>query len=138
MRGITSSKTEIKARNLGIDVDALVAKREREINAWKGIDVRLDLATLTLDPQGDRAQTHFEPWKSKAVLPAATPPVIDLPGLSISGSIPLDPGSEITVARLLRAGVMLILSKLRDDPDEFRHTFPWGHQRHRTGPLGFF
>jgi hypothetical protein len=126
LRGITSSQMETKARGLGIDVDALVAEREREINAWKVIDVRLDLATLTLDPQGDPAEIHFAPWESRTVLPTANPPVIDLPGLSLYGSIPLDPSSEITVARLLRAGVMLILSKLRDSPDEFRHTLPWG------------
>lgn len=126
LRGITSSQTEINARNLGIDVDALVAEREREINAWKVIDVRLDLATLTLDSQGNPAECHFAPWESKAVLPTANTPVLDLPGLSLYGSIPLDPGLETTVARLLRAGVILILSKLREDPDEFRHTLPWG------------
>jgi hypothetical protein len=103
-----------------------VAEREREINAWKVIDVRLDLATLTLDPQGDPAESYFAPWESRVLLPTATAPVIDLPGLSISGSIPLDPRPEITVARVLRAGVMLILSKLRGDPDGFRHTLPWG------------
>ena len=59
LRGITSSQTEIKARELGIDVDALVAEREREINAWKVIDVRLDLATLTLDPQGRSGGESF-------------------------------------------------------------------------------
>jgi hypothetical protein len=75
LRGITSSQTEIKARELGIDVDALVAEREREINAWKVIDVRLDLATLTLDPQGDPAESRFAPWESRTVLPTATAPV---------------------------------------------------------------
>lgn len=81
---------------------------------------------LTLDPQGDPAESHFAPWESRMVILTATAPVIDLPGLSISGSIPLDPRPEITVARVLRAGVLLILSKLRDDPDGFRHTLPWG------------
>lgn len=138
LRGITSSQTEIKARNLGIDVDALVAERERKINAWKVIDVRLDLATLTLDPQGDPAETHFAPWESRTVVLTATAPVVDLPGLSLYGSIPLDPGSEITVARLLRAGVMLILSKLRDDSEKFRQTLPWGIKDIELNGLGFF
>ena len=126
LKGITSSQTEINARKLGIDVDALVAEREREINAWKIIEVRLDLATLTLGRGGAPLEIHFTQWQSRSILLTTTAPILDLPGLSIYGAIKLGAVPEITVADLLRAGVHLILKKLRDHPDEFRHSLPWG------------
>lgn len=43
-KGITSPRTEINARRLGIDVDALLAEREREIHDRKVIEIGLDPA----------------------------------------------------------------------------------------------
>lgn len=123
-KGITSTQTEITARKLGIDVDAILEEREREELAGKVIAIDLDLGSLALDTNGMPSEDGFTPWNCK-VVPSATV-IVDLPGLGIYGVIPPDDAGEITVAEVLTAGVRLILRRLREAPDKYRYTLPWG------------
>lgn len=125
-KGITSTQTEMKARQLGIDVDALLAERDQKIQDRKVIEIRLDLATLAAPPNETLSPDSFNPWESKLISPATAALTVNLPGLGIYGMIELNPTAETRVADLLSAGVNLILSKLRNHPDEYRHTLPWG------------
>lgn len=125
-KGLTSPQTKTNARKLGINVEALLAEREREIRARHVVELGLDLATLTLDPDGGTLESDFIQWKNRSVSLSAACLVVCLPGLGINGTNQVNAIPEVSVADLLRAGVQLIQGKLRDHPDEFRHTLPWG------------
>ncbi len=125
-KGVPNPVTEAKARALGVDVDAILAERQRIDFAARNHAIDFDLSLLDLGGDDWENDPVFTRWEEIRLAPGEAPSLLDLPGLGIYGEIGFLRQYDTALSSLLKAAIRKILAKLRDNPGEFRFTLPLG------------